>query len=141
MSETSAKRTVREERTQDTHNPYLGDVDRVCPEKNTKGNTSATEAGAAHYRGAALRRGPGSRNKASERPFVFCALRHARAAEPGVPSPLNEELRCSRLRLRISLTAWPPFKGPESSSRFTTNESGLKHRAQTLTARPVRISS
>ena len=43
MSETPSKRTVREERTQDTCNLYLGKADRVCPEKNTKGNISASK--------------------------------------------------------------------------------------------------
>lgn len=61
----------------------------------------------------------------SERPFVFCSLRNAHAGDCS-RAQLNEELCCSRLCLRINLTAWPPFKKPESSSSFNINESEAK---------------
>lgn len=41
MLETHAKRTVREERTQDTYNPYLGDATESAQKR--KGNISATK--------------------------------------------------------------------------------------------------
>lgn len=44
MSETYAKRTVREERTQDTYTPYLRDGDKSLLEKNRKGNLSAFQS-------------------------------------------------------------------------------------------------
>lgn len=106
----------------------MGDVDRVCLEKNIKGNTSVIEVGVVYYRGVVLRRGFGLRNKASERFFVFCVFRYVRAVEFGVSSLFNEEFRCLRLRFRISLIVWFLFKGFELFFRFIMNELGLKYR-------------
>lgn len=54
MSETYAKRTVREARTQDTYNPYLGDMTKSAQKKMEKETFLPQKASLTHYCGADL---------------------------------------------------------------------------------------
>lgn len=129
VSEAYTKRTVREERTQDTWNLYQGECWQSLPRKeqkrkhfcHRKPDMLITVVGDLKRRLWIM--------KYEEWNKALCFLLTQECpcgAETGEPSPTQWRALLLTAVSQINLTAWPPFKNPESSSSFDTNESETK---------------